>query len=386
MQLPVLSPDVKISGRTFTPVIEDAAPSIRFGLAAIKGVGEGAADLIIAERRENGPYESFHDFVVRSSEKAINKRVIEALIKTGAFDSLGQDRAHLLHDMDAELAEAITERRDKEAGQGTLFLGEPEKETSGDSIPAMPSGLEPMAKSEKLAFEKELLGLYLSGHPMDAYRGLDLALDSFTAPEQLNDFDDRSTYRLCGILTGIQTRYTKKDNKQFAIFTLATREHNYEVIMFPEAYDRNRSRFEDQKLVLLRGQIARRNGEMSLQGHDLFDLESSIPRLIQRINFILYPDRQTEDFLTLLREVIDREYQQSRDGKNTREHSSEVALSFLIDNQILETDSSKALKIAINGENYKELRRHPAVAGIRVEALPVQTVDDRRPWEKKRAR
>jgi DNA polymerase-3 subunit alpha len=125
---------------------------------------------------------------------------------------------------------------------------------------------------------------------------------------------------------------------------------------------------------------------MSLQGHDLFDLESSIPRLIQRINFILYPDRQTEDFLTLLREVIDREYQQSRDGKNTREHSSEVALSFLIDNQILETDSSKALKIAINGENYKELRRHPAVAGIRVEALPVQTVDDRRPWEKKRAR
>lgn len=261
-----------------------------------------------------------------------------------------------------------------------------DEETSERASPTIPPGLEPMSKREKLAFEKELLGLYLSGHPMDAYRGLDLALDSFTKPEQLNDFDDRSTFRLCGILTGIQTRYTKRDNKQFAIFTLATREHSYEVIMFPEAFERNRSRFEDEKLVLLRGQLAHRNGEMSLQGHDLFDLQTSIPRLVQRINFILYPDRETEDFLPLLREIIDREYQQSRDGENTSEHSSEVAISFLIDDQILETDSSKALKIAINGENYKELRRHPAVAGIRVEALPVQKVDDRRPWEKKRAR
>ena len=383
MRLPVLSPDVNISGRTFTPILEDQAASIRFGLAAIKSVGEGAADLIIAERRENGPYQSFHDFVVRSSDKAINKRVIEALIKTGAFDSLGQDRAHLLHDMDAELTEAISVRKDKEEGQGN-FLDTLNEETREHKIPSMPDGLKPMSKSEKLAYEKELLGLYLSGHPMDAYAGLDLALDSFSSPDQLNDFDDRSTYRLCGILTGIQTRYTKKDNKQFAIFTLATRGHNYEVIMFPEAYERNRSRFEDGKLVLLRGQLARRNGEMSLQGHDLFDLQTSVPRLIKRINFILYPDRETEDFLPLLREVIDHEYQQSREGENYNEHSSEVAVSFLIEDQILETDSSKALKIAINGENYKTLRRHPAVAGIRVEALPVQAVDDRRPWEKKR--
>ena len=385
MRLPVLSPDVNISGRTFTPILEDQAASIRFGLAAIKSVGEGAADLIIAERRENGPYQSFHDFVVRSSDKAINKRVIEALIKTGAFDSLGQDRAHLLHDMDAELTEAISVRKDKEEGQGN-FLDTLNEETREHKIPSMPDGLKPMSKSEKLAYEKELLGLYLSGHPMDAYAGLDLALDSFSSPAQLNDFDDRSTYRLCGILTGIQTRYTKKDNKQFAIFTLATRGHNYEVIMFPEAYERNRSRFEDGKLVLLRGQLARRNGEMSLQGHDLFDLQTSVPRLIKRINFILYPDRETEDFLPLLREVIDHEYQQSRAGENYNEHSSEVAVSFLIGDQILETDSSKALKIAINGENYKTLRRHPAVAGIRVEALPVQAVDDRRPWEQIRTR
>ena len=124
---------------------------------------------------------------------------------------------------------------------------------------------------------------------------------------------------------------------------------------------------------------------MSLHGYDVFDLDTSIPRLIQRINFILHPDRQTEEFLPLLRETIDNEYQQSRETAVTSEHSSEVAVSFLINDQILETESSKALKIAINGENYKTLRRHPAVAGIRVKALPVQAVDNRRNWQKKRA-
>jgi DNA polymerase-3 subunit alpha len=285
--------------------------------------------------------------------------------------------------MDAELAEAISARRDKDEGQGN-FLETLNEQTSDETVSHMPPAVDPMSKSDKLAYEKELLGLYLSGHPMDAYRGLDLALDTFTSPDQLNDFDDRTTFRLCGILTSIQTRYTKKDNKQFAIFTLATRAHSYEVVMFSEAFERSRSRLEDGKLVLLRGQITRRNGEMSLQGHDLFDLQASIPRLIRRINFILHPNRQTDEFLPLLREVIDREYQQSRDGKTGGEHSSEVALSFLVGEQILETNSSKALKIAIDGENYRQLRRHPAVAGIRVEALPVETIDDRRPWEKKR--
>lgn len=379
MQLPVLTPDVNISGRTFTPVITDENPSIRFGLAAIKGVGEGAADVIIDERRENGAYKSSLDLLTRIYGKNINKKAIEALILTGAFDLLGHNRATYLKNLPLLMDEARRRYEKLETGQGDLFDSDAinEDELIGWQEAA------PLPKAIKLAHEKELLGLYLSGHPMDAYRGLDLALDTFTEPDQLNDFDDRSTFRLCGILTGIQTRYTKKDNKQFAIFTLATRLHNYEVIMFSEAYARNRTRFEEEKLILLHGQITRRNGEMSLHGHDIYDLHSSIPRLIQRINFILHPDQQTDEFLPLLRGIIDEEYQQSCAGEALNEHYSEVAVSFLIDNQILDTDSSKALKIAINGENYKTLRRHPAVAGIRVEALPVQAVDNRRPWEKK---
>ena len=118
MHVPVLSPDVNASGGNFTPIVDGDERSIRFGMAAIKGVGEGAAEVIIEERQNDGPYEDFTDFIVRNADKAVNRRVIEALIKTGAFDSLGHDRAHLLHDLDSELAEANERRKDREAGQG----------------------------------------------------------------------------------------------------------------------------------------------------------------------------------------------------------------------------------------------------------------------------
>ncbi|CAI8355026.1 MAG: DNA polymerase III subunit alpha [Opitutia bacterium UBA7350] len=381
LKLPVLSPDVNISGHTFTPVLEEEEHSIRFGLAAIKGVGEGAAEIIINERREHGKFISLLNLLSRVLDKNINKKAIENLIKTGAFDSMGHDRATYLMNLPLLLEVARRQQEDIKNGQLDIF---DKNITHGSELIGWQEA-PPMPKSDKLAYEKELLGLYLSGHPMDSYRALDIALDTFAGPEQLEDFDDHSTFRLCGILSGIQTRYTKKDNKQFAIFTIATRKHNYEIVMFSEAYERNRSRLEDEKLILLQGQIARRNGEMSLHGYDVFDLDTSIPRLIQRINFILHPDRKTEEFLPLLRETIDNEYQESRESGTATEHSSEVAVSFLIDNQILETESSKALKITINSENYKTLCRHPAVAGIRIKALPVQAEDNRRKWQKKRA-
>ena len=439
MNVPVLSPDVNISGRTFTPVVEDedkmteneargtdgtrppadaAAPasdlrppssvlrapssalrpsssvlaqsesSIRFGLAAIKGVGEGAAEVVIAEREANGPYASFSDFIDRNADKAVNKRVIEALIKTGAFDSLGHDRAQLLHDVDGELAEAESRRRDRDAGQETLFdmLGGTDDAAAGvaeDTAPSAAAQVPPMPTAEKLQYEKELLGFYISGHPMDAYADLDRALDSFRNHEELNAFDDRQSFRLCGIVSNKNVKYTRKDNRQMAVFNLATRAQAYEMIMFPDPFERNGTRLEEGKLALIHGIVGRRNGEVGLQCHDIFDLETSIPRLIQRINFILLPNATAGEFLDLLRDTIDHEYEDAKTGHHAARQSSEVAVSFLVENQIIEIESSKALKLAIDGLNYKRLRKHPAVAGIRVEAAPLQPVDDRRPWERR---
>lgn len=384
MRLPVLSPDVNSSGSTFTPII-DPEDSIRFGLAAIKSVGEGAAQAIITEREANGDYSSFRDFIVRCLDKAVNKRVIEALIKTGAFDSLACDRAHLLHDLEPELAEAESLRRDRESGQGNMFdlLGGNDAGIADEDLPPeLPPGVDPMLKAEKLEYEKALLGFYISGHPMDAYAGLDLALDTFKNLKECSDLDDRTPFRLCGIIANLEVKYTRKDNRQFAVFNLATRNDNYEIVMFSEAYEEHRSRLENGRLALVIGQTNRRNGETGLNAQSLFDLEASLPRLIRRINFILHPDKESAVFLELLRTTIDEEYNRSKNGDSGHADSTEVAVSFLINRQVVESDTSKALKIAINGENYKKLRKHPSLAGLRIEAVPIIQKDMRKPWEK----
>ncbi len=388
MNVPVLSPDVNASGGNFTPIIDGESGSIRFGMAAIKGVGEGAAEVIIEERENEGPYEDFTDFIVRNADKAVNRRVIEALIKTGGFDSLGQDRAHLLHDLDSELAEANERRKDKEAGQGSLFdmMGDDAGVADEDnkSKKAAPK-IDKMPMAEKLQYEKDLLGFYISGHPMDAYAGLDSAIDSFKDMDDLKaNFDDRTTYRLGGIISNLQIKYTRRDSRQMAVFNLATRTQSYELIMFPDPFEKSGAALENGKLALIHGQTNRREGEMSLTAHEVYDLEKSIPRIIERINFILHPNTQSAKFLELLRDTIDEEYKVNKSGSIENAHTSEVAVSFLVDNQVVEIDSSKALKIAINGSNYKALRKHPALIGLRIEAVPVKPIDDRKPWEKRR--
>ena len=375
MNVPVLSPDINDSGSNFTPIIDGESGSIRFGMAAIKGVGEGAAFVIINEREANGPYQDFTDFIVRSADKAVNRRVIEALIKTGGFDSFGEDRATLLDCLDSELAEAESTRRDRAAGQGSLFdmLGDDsgsgddgqKKGPSRKTVAAMPM-------TEKLGHEKELLGFYISGHPMDAFAGLDSVIDTFAKPDDLVNFDDRTTFRLGGIISNLQIKYTRKDSRQMAVFNLATATHSYEMIMFPEPYEKNGARLEDGKLALIHGQIGRRNGEMSLTAHEVFDLEQSIPRIVQRINFILHPhEANATNFIETFRNMIDEEYGSTR-----------VNLSFLIDNQIVETETAQSLTFTITSTNYKQLRRHPALAGVRIQSIPVQPIDDRRPWER----
>ena len=208
LKLPVLSPDVNISGRNFTPVLAEDEHSIRFGLAAIKGVGEGAAEVIINERRKNGNYVSLLDLLSRVLDKNINKKAIEALIQTGAFDSLGHDRATYLLNLPLLLEVARRQQEQRQTGQIDIF----EKDIINGSELIDWQNAPPMPKSVKLAYEKKKnsSGSTSLGHPMDAYRGLDLALDTFTEPDQLKKFDDHTTFRLCGILSGIQTRYTKK--------------------------------------------------------------------------------------------------------------------------------------------------------------------------------
>jgi DNA polymerase-3 subunit alpha len=299
---------------------------------------------------------------------------MEALIKTGGFDSLGEDRAALLNGLESTLAEAESARRDREGGQTSLFdmLGNEVGIADEDKLGNNRHSVQPMGMTEKLGYEKELLGYYISGHPMDAYAGIDEAIDSFHHPDELVNFDDRSTFRLSGIVCNLAIKYTRKDSKQMAVFNLATRTHSYEMIMFPDPYAKEGARLEDGKLALIHGLVGRRNGEMSLAAHNIFDLEISIPRLISRINFILQPNSKAEEFIELLRETIDDQY-----GETC------VNISFLVEEQIVEAQTAQSLTFTITQTNFKKLRRHPGLAGVRIEAVGLKPVNDRRPWKKR---
>ena len=371
MNVPVLSPDINESGSTFTPIIgaDGESGSIRFGMAAIKGVGEGAAEVIIGEREANGPYRDFFDFIVRQSDKHVNRRVMEALIKTGAFDSLEANRAALLEGLDGAITAAREARDDAINGQTSLFGPDDGQGLGGYTLP----NTTPMPKTEKLRHEKELLGFYISGHPMDAYAGIDSAIDSFRTPEELNRAGDRDAFRVAGIVGNLAIKYTRKDSRQMAVFNLATRTHGYEIILFPDAYEKCGARLEEGKLCLIHGVVGHRNGETSLIAHEIFDLEQSIPRLVEHVQFILHPCDDAAEVVTSHRRTAD-----------TDPGATEISIAFLVDGQIAEADTARSLGLTITGTNFKQLRQFPALAGVRVRCVPVPAVDDRPPWEKRR--
>ena len=217
MGISVLGPDVNESGENFTPVETntDNLGSIRFGLSAVKGVGDVAGKIIVEERRSNGVFESFTDLVERVDGKSVNKRVLECLIKSGGFDALEGNRAALLADVDRAMGEAQLRRKDREAGQSNLFdlmggEGDDSTGSSNDFSPSQPNAEIPeMEELEKLKLEKELLGFFLSGHPIDTLGGLGPLFDTINQTD-LDDLENKRAFRLCGVVSEVERRYTKK--------------------------------------------------------------------------------------------------------------------------------------------------------------------------------
>ncbi|MHB8924885.1 MAG: DNA polymerase III subunit alpha [Coriobacteriia bacterium] len=244
----VLPPDVNSSGRDFTAV----DGGIRFGLAGIRNVGEGVVDTIAAERAANGPYTSLHDFLARIDLKGVNKKTIEALIKAGAFDSTGYTRKQLMEIMDGAMDAALKRQKDAANGQVSMFdLFEPEEHGMSDDAPA-PDGVE-WEKGVKLGFEKEMLGIYVSDHPLSDIRHLITAARTFSlgATEELRD-------GVVGWFAGIVTRTERiatKAGKLMGTFTLEDLEASMDGVMFPQVYDRFRDVLVEDAIVRVKAKV-----------------------------------------------------------------------------------------------------------------------------------
>lgn len=258
MGLEVLAPDVNESGWRFT-VVGDTR--IRFGLGAIRNVGRGAIDSLL-EARAEGPFTSLFDLCARVDLRVFNKRVFEALIAAGACDGLGGHRAQLLAALDTAISEAALQQEEAEKGQGSLFgdlLGGPVdtadsgKKTTAPSLPNTPAWTE----SERLQREKELLGFYISGHPLEKYR-TECELFATHTVSQLGTWVSEPV-TIGVVVTAIKRQFSKKSGNEFARLTVEDFSGSSEVLVFPEAWGVIAERVRPDVPLLLKGSYSRRD-------------------------------------------------------------------------------------------------------------------------------
>ena len=247
---PVLPPDINSSRAEFTPVAE----GIRFGLVGVRGVGQSVADAIIAEREANGPFSSLHDFVNRVDTKAYNRKTLEALIKGGAFDSTGYTRKQMMHFVeDTPLLEGAAKRqKDRDAGQVSMFDLFADDADSGfqEEVPD-PDGVE-WDKRTKLTYEKEIMGIYVSEHPLQPYEGLLSRMTKFALADLAERTKEIKSAVFVGMVSNVVVKLTKRGTKM-ATFTLEDTTGHVECICFK--YDENAAAIQDDAIVKVKGKF-----------------------------------------------------------------------------------------------------------------------------------
>ncbi|MBM3709350.1 MAG: DNA polymerase III subunit alpha, partial [Actinobacteria bacterium] len=279
MGIMVLPPDINESYADFTVV----GNSIRFGLSAIKNVGSNVISSIVQERK-NGRFKSFEDFCIRVSIGVLNKKTIESLIKAGVFDLLNQSRKYLLENFEKITEEAAKIKRSKESGQFSLF---DESENFQENIISgnilyhgsnqTADTLNEFSAKELLNFEKEMLGLYISGHPLAEYQDI---LSGFKTVESLYDEDDKSTQLIAGVISTIKQILTKSSQAMYFL-TLEDLTDNIEVIVFPTVLEKYRSIITEDRIVKVKGKLDKKEDQIKLiatEIEDIKDHKSSILR------------------------------------------------------------------------------------------------------------
>ncbi|WP_240470773.1 DNA polymerase III subunit alpha [Haematomicrobium sanguinis] len=296
----VLPPDVNDSNLNFTPVGED----IRFGMAAIRNVGTNVVNAIVETREEKGAFTSFDDFLRKVPATVCNKRTVESLIKSGAFDSLGQARRPLAMIHEEAVDSVIGLKRNEAANQFDLFSGVGLSEAPGFAVtvPDLPE----WDKKTKLAYERDMLGLYVSDHPLS---GLETALSEF-ATNSITDVispegpQDGAIVTIAGMITGLQRRIAKNSGNPYARLEIEDMGASMEVMFFGAAYGPIADVLADDLIVSVRGRVQRRDdGSITLSAQEL-----TVPELTesknQPVTIRLSEHRATEELLERIEEIL----------------------------------------------------------------------------------
>ncbi len=319
--IPILPPDVNESRFAFcpaapragtaspgavagSPAIGQAQPAsaIRFGLSAIKGVGAAAIEAI-REAKGDAPFASPEDFLSRVDVRKVNKRAVECLVKAGALDSLEPDRGRLFARLPSLLEEAQDAARRRESGQFSLF-----GEGVAVAPPPKPDARHPEApawsRRERLAYEREALGFYITGHPLDEFAA-EMSLYANVSASRIGALKAGAEVKVGGIVSGLKEKTTKRGEKM-AIVTLEDLEGIVEVVVFPEAYRENRDALASEGPIFLVGRVDADETSSKIIAEEIFRMEHIRERLARSVHFTVRSDRMTADDVRELRKAIER--------------------------------------------------------------------------------
>ena len=310
MKIEILPPNLNKSGLRFLPeTTPSGAAAIRYGLAAIKNCGEGAMAIAIEERDANGEFKSLEDLANRLDSRVVNKRILENLVKAGVLDWVGETRATMFLRLEAVVAASSSLHKDRASGQVSLF----DSVDFAPPVAPMKKGeiLEEWSKDERLAHEKELLGFYVTGHPLDKFRGL-LDSDKFCKIGLIDDLDTsnpRNRFPFAGMIRTVEPKITKS-GKPFGILVIEDFTGSTELVMWGESFvpARDKGFLEAGKIIRCKAsiQVDDRTDSRRLTGYEVDELK---PRIAVKndkgpVQLTLWTSRHSEHDLQDIRHII----------------------------------------------------------------------------------
>jgi DNA polymerase-3 subunit alpha len=308
MGIEVLPPDVNESQVFFAPAAVRSSgagdtPSerkvIRFGLAAIKGVGEIAVESILSARRQAGPFTSLSDMCERVDTRAVNRKTLEALIKSGACDSFKETRATLLAQLDRTLARAASILQDHQRGQSSMF------DQLEQRIAPSPESINRLAEwpqHELLAFEKELLGFYVTGHPLTPYASI-LEKYALASTSTLAQLPNRSLTRIGGLVGAVQNGVSKKSNKPYLLVTIEDLEGSVQLLCMNDNFDKYRELLQPNAAVLVVGEVNNGDDKPKIFPQEIIPLATAPRKYTKQVHLRLHTAHLTAGSLDTVREL-----------------------------------------------------------------------------------
>jgi len=294
----VLGPDVNESRVHFAPAQNGKA--IRFGMAAIKGVGEGAVEAILKARAGHGDFKSLAELCERVDGRSVTRKTLEALVKTGACDTFGRTRATLFSQIERTLARAASLLSDKQKGQNSLF-GALEDKSSG-AVPEAISNLPEWPQHELLAHEKELLGFYVTGHPLTPLVPL---LKSFSLHNtaKLAELPNRSLARIGGMVSAVSHGVSKKSGKPYSMVTVEDLDGSVQLLVMND-YDKFRPLLELNKAILVIGEVSTGEDRPKIFPQEIMPLEDAPKKYTRQVHLRLQMAHLQPDDMAKVAELV----------------------------------------------------------------------------------